>query len=76
MRRYYAEYHCVFYLKRFPFDTQVCEMSFKMRTATKQFVELRNGGLNYRASKQLVEFEIKNLTMLPGSATATRCGHY
>ena len=34
-------------------------MVFKMRTATKQFVVLRDGGLNYRASRNLVEFKVQ-----------------
>ena len=42
-------------------------MIFKMRTATKEFVELRDGGLNYRADRNLVEFTVFNLTVLPGA---------
>merc|ERR1719464_2720062 len=29
LRRYYAEYHCTFNLRFFPFDEQVCKMEFK-----------------------------------------------
>ena len=42
-------------------------MIFKMRTATTDFVELRNGGVNYQTDRNLVEFTMYNLTMLPGA---------
>ena len=66
MYRYYAEYSCPFKLHNFPFDVQTCEMIFKMRTATKKYVELRDGGLKYKGDKNLVEFEVFNITTLPG----------
>ena len=64
--RYYAEYNCVFDLANFPFDVQVCEMIFKLRTATKSYVEIRDGGLKYKGTKDLVEFEVSNITAMPG----------
>lgn len=71
-RRFYAEYHCLFHLENFPFDVQVCEMIFKMRTATKKFVELRDGGLKYKGEKNLIEFNVANYTMINGSTSSTR----
>ena len=65
--RYYAEYTCLFQLHNFPFDVQVCEMIFKLRTATKKYVELRDGGLKYKGGDNLVEFEVFNITTMPGS---------
>ena len=35
LRRFYAEYHCTFNLRFFPFDEQVCKMEFKARTVTR-----------------------------------------
>ena len=67
--RYYAEYNCVFKLHNFPFDVQVCEMVFKLRTATKNYVELRDGGLKYKGDKNLVEFEVYNISTSAGTAT-------
>ena len=64
--RYYAEYNCEFKLQNFPFDVQVCEMIFKLRTATKNYVEIRDGGLKYKGTKDLVEFEVSNITAMPG----------
>ena len=67
--RYYAEYNCVFKLHNFPFDVQVCEMVFKLRTATKNYVELRDGGLKYKGDKNLVEFEVYNISTSAGTPT-------
>ena len=66
LHRYYAEYNCHFKLQNFPFDVQVCEMIFKLRTATKNYVEIRDGGLIYKGTKDLTEFEVSNITAMPG----------
>lgn len=71
--RYYAEYNCVFDLANFPFDVQVCEMIFKLRTATKKYVEIRDGGLKYKGTKDLVEFEVSNITAMPGIKYFLNC---
>ena len=47
LRRYYAEYHCTFNLRFFPFDEQTCKMEFKARTVTRQYLELIPGNLRY-----------------------------
>jgi hypothetical protein len=67
LRRFYAEYHCTFNLRFFPFDEQICKMEFKARTSTKQYLILRSGGLKYRGPKVLVEFVVSNVTIGPGT---------
>ena len=37
-----------------------------MRTATKNYVELRDGGLKYKGDTGAIEFEVHNITTLPG----------
>ena len=66
MFRYYAEYNCDFKLHNFPFDVQICEMTFRLETGTKTQVELRDGGLKYKRDTKLVEFEVYKMTTLPG----------
>ena len=63
LRRYYAEYHCTFNLRFFPFDEQVCKMEFKARTVTRQYLELLPGRLNYKGPEVLVEFIVSNTNM-------------
>ena len=41
-------------------------MIFKLRTATKNYVEIRDGGLIYKGTKDLTEFEVSNITAMPG----------
>ena len=72
LRRYYAEYHCTFNLRFFPFDEQTCKMEFKARTVTRQYLELIPGNLRYRGPETLVEFVVSNVTMGPGSLNTTR----
>ena len=72
LRRYYAEYHCTFNLRFFPFDEQICKMEFKARTVTRQYLELIPGNLRYRGPQTLVEFVVSNVTMGPGRLNVTR----
>ena len=72
LRRFYAEYHCTFNLRFFPFDEQVCKMEFKARTVTKQYLQLMPGKLKYRGPKVLVEFVVTNVTMGFGRDNVTR----
>ena len=44
-------------------------MVFKLRTATKNYVELRDGGLKYKGDKNLVEFEVYNISTSAGTPT-------
>ena len=67
MFRYYAEYACPFQLHNFPFDVQVCEMIFKLRTATKKHVEIRDGGLKYKGVEHLAEFDVPYIKTWSGS---------
>ncbi|XP_023326611.1 glycine receptor subunit alpha-2 [Eurytemora carolleeae] len=62
--RFYAEYFCDFDLTYFPFDVQKCFMDFKLRTATKKFVKLNMGRINYEGSKKMVEFSIINISTI------------
>ena len=51
LRRYYAEYHCTFNLRFFPFDEQVCKMEFKARTVTRyvfSIFDFQGGNLSYK----------------------------
>ena len=57
LRRYYAEYHCTFNLRFFPFDEQVCKMEFKARTVTRYVFsrfDFQAGNLYYKARCVLV----------------------
>ena len=72
LRRFYAEYHCTFNLRFFPFDEQTCKMEFKARTVTKQYLQLMPGTLKYKGPKVLVEFVVSNVTMGFGRENVTR----
>ena len=72
IRRYQADYHCVFDLRPFPFDRQECTLLFKMRSATKQQVVLNPGSLEFQGPKTLVEFVIEDLWLTSGNPKATR----
>ena len=72
LRRYYAEYHCTFNLRFFPFDEQVCKMEFKARTVTRQYLELLPGRLNYKGPEVLVEFIVSNTNMTTAREHTTR----
>ena len=72
LRRFYAEYHCTFNLRFFPFDEQVCKMEFKARTVTRQYLELLPGRLLYKGPEILVEFVVSNVTMEEGRQNVTR----
>ena len=72
LRRFYAEYHCTFNLRFFPFDEQICKMEFKARTVTKQYLKLLPGNLKYKGPKVLVEFVVSNVTMGFGRQNVTR----
>lgn len=72
LRRYYAEYHCTFNLRFFPFDDQRCIMVFRIRTATEKSVILKAGDIIYEGPKTLVEFVITNMTMMKSPHNVTR----
>ena len=72
LRRVYAEYNCVFNLRFFPFDEQVCKMEFKARTVTKQYLLLMPGEFKYKGPEVLVEFVVSNITMTEGRKNVTR----
>ena len=72
LRRFYAEYHCTFNLRFFPFDEQICKMEFKARTVTRQYLELLPGRLLYKGPEILVEFVVSNVTMQMGRQNVTR----
>jgi len=71
-RRYYAEYFCEFELTYFPFDTQLCYMDFKLRTATMDEVVLKAGNISYSGSKKMVEFTISEISILNVEANIKR----
>ena len=66
LRRYQAQYHCVFDLRLFPFDEQECLMVFRMRSATRKRVILNPGSLDYRGPRVMVEFVLEELVMQSG----------
>ena len=39
-------------------------MDFKLRTATKKFVKLNMGKINYEGSRKMVEFSIINISTI------------
>ena len=55
-QRFYAEYHCTFNLKMYPFEEQECKIEFKLRAATKEFVVLKPGNLKYSGEVEMVEY--------------------
>ncbi len=67
LRRYQAQYHCVFDLRLFPFDEQECLMIFRMRSATRERVILEPGELSYKGPRVMVEFTLDQLFMQNGS---------
>lgn len=66
LRRYQAQYHCVFDLRLFPFDEQECLMIFRMRSATSKRVILNPGSLHYGGPRVMVEFVLDQLAMQNG----------
>ena len=72
IRRYQAEYQCMFDLRPFPFDRQECTLLFKMRSATKQQVVLTPGSLIFQGPKTQVEFVIEDLWLTNGNENSTR----
>jgi hypothetical protein len=64
--RFYAEYHCAFDLKYFPFDIQNCSMIFKMRTATHTKVRFFPLDLVYSGPMDMLEFSLTNYTLEEG----------
>jgi len=66
MIRFYASYHCTFDMTYFPFDSQNCTMSFKMRTATTKYVQLFPNILKYLGPTDMVEFTLSSFTAVVG----------
>jgi len=59
--RYYAEYHCAFDLKYFPFDVQICQMIFRTRTATVSKIHFAPQDLIYSGPFDPIGFDEKEL---------------
>ena len=72
MLRWYADFPCEYDLNYFPFDTQVCLLEFKMRTATKQYVVIQPGVIEYNGKLELVEFLVTNWTIRDYDRSAQR----
>ena len=64
--RYYADYHCPFNLKYFPFDIQKCQMIFKTRTATIAKIHFVPSKLTYSGPVDMIEFSLANYTVTSG----------
>ncbi len=65
--RYYAEYHCAFDLKYFPFDVQICQMIFRTRTATVSKIHFAPQDLIYSGPVDMIEFSLTNYTVTKGT---------
>ena len=64
--RYQVSYHCLFDLRKYPFDEQECVMTFRMRSAVSKRVILKPGILNYLGHKNMVEFVLEELSIQNG----------
>ena len=51
---------------------QVCQLEFKMRTATKTYVKIQPGKMEYDGSRELVEFLVTNWTIKDHDLEAQR----
>ena len=65
--RYYAEYHCAFDLKNFPFDVQRCQMIFRTRTATVAKIKFEPQNIIYSGPVDMIEFSLTNYTITKGT---------
>lgn len=72
LRRMYAEYHCEFNVRFFPFDRHECFMIIKLRSATTNMAILRSAGVNYEGPRVLTEFLISEMSMKPANSTDGR----
>lgn len=62
-REYYQEYSCEFDLLYYPFDTQMCFMTIEVQGKTDNYIKLTkekgSKGIEFLASRKLVEYEIQ-----------------
>ena len=64
-REYYQEYACRFDLIYYPFDTQLCFMTFEVQGKTDNYIKLakdptaRGPGIEFLSTRKLVEYEIQ-----------------
>ena len=61
-REYYQDYACRFNLIYYPFDTQLCFMTFEVQGKTDNYIKLSKDpkpGIEFLSSRKLVEYEIQ-----------------
>ncbi|XP_047494212.1 uncharacterized protein LOC125042554 [Penaeus chinensis] len=63
-RKYHVLYGCTFELQMYPFDTQICTMSFQTQSATKMYVKLVADYVTFLGRRQLVEYVVGDVTMV------------
>ncbi|XP_042218730.1 uncharacterized protein LOC121863881 [Homarus americanus] len=72
---YTVTYTCEFQLAKFPFDSQVCSLSFRLVSASASYLSLVPVNVTYSGELNLIEYEFYVLTLyiptaLPSSFTA------
>ena len=71
-RKYYTDFSCIFELRYYPFDTQICRMKFEIKSKRIDQLKLTEGRVDYIGPKDLVEYEILSTKLDVGITAANR----
>ena len=63
-KEYFIMFECEFELRSYPFDTQQCQMIFRLRGVTQRYMYFSEDyqGITFKGLKDLTEFTVKNIS--------------